>query len=54
MWALRTWHRPSDRSFVELNTLEQLGSLHKIPEVVEAKSRGDLYIHGIVYDPAKG
>ncbi|KAH8700480.1 carbonic anhydrase [Talaromyces proteolyticus] len=41
-----------DRSFVELNILEQLRTLRKFPEVASAMRQGQLHIHGIVYDPA--
>lgn len=43
-----------DRSFVVLNILEQLRSLRKFPEVADAMRRGQLHIHGIVYDPVSG
>lgn len=44
--------RQRDRSCVELNVLEQLRSLRKYPEVAAAMKRGNLQIHGIVYDAA--
>ncbi|KAJ5162238.1 carbonic anhydrase [Penicillium capsulatum] len=59
--ALRATQSPSvdqlsptqrDRSYVELNVLEQLRSLRKYPEVAGAIKRGKLQIHGIVYDSA--
>ncbi|KAJ5110365.1 hypothetical protein NUU61_001580 [Penicillium alfredii] len=39
-----------DRSFVELNILDQLRSLRKFPEVTDAIRLGRLHIHGLVYD----
>jgi carbonic anhydrase len=39
-----------DRVFVELNILDQIHSLRKLPEVANAGIRGRLHIHGIVYD----
>ncbi|KAJ5951849.1 uncharacterized protein N7479_010262 [Penicillium vulpinum] len=39
-----------DRSFVELNILDQMRSLRKYPEVTDAITQGRLYIHGLVYD----
>jgi carbonic anhydrase len=39
-----------DRSFVELNVLDQLRSLRKLTEVIDAIKKGHLQIHGLVYD----
>lgn len=39
-----------DRSFVELNILDQLRSLRKFTEVSDAIKKGHLQIHGLVYD----
>ncbi|KAJ5569129.1 hypothetical protein N7450_011615 [Penicillium hetheringtonii] len=39
-----------DRSFVELNVLDQLHSLRKFIEVTNAIEKGHLQIHGVVYD----
>ena len=39
-----------DRSFVELNILDQLRSLRKFTEVTDAIKKGRLQIHGLVYD----
>ncbi|OOQ90673.1 carbonate dehydratase [Penicillium brasilianum] len=43
-----------DSAFVELNILEQLRSLRNISEVADATRRGNLDLHGIVYDPTIG
>lgn len=40
-----------DRSFVELNILDQLRALRKFPEVTDAIGLGRLHLHGLVYDP---
>lgn len=39
-----------DRSFVELNVLDQLRSLRIFTEVTDAIKKGRLQIHGLVYD----
>jgi carbonic anhydrase len=39
-----------DRSFVELNVLDQLRSLRNFTEVIGAIKKGHLQIHGLVYD----
>ncbi|CAL5873561.1 uncharacterized protein PFLUO_LOCUS7841 [Penicillium psychrofluorescens] len=39
-----------DRSFVELNILDQLHSLRRFTEVTDAIKKGRLQIHGLVYD----
>lgn len=43
-----------DRTFVELNVLDQLRSLRQCTEVVEAIERRGLQLHGIVYDAQSG
>ncbi|KAJ5895624.1 carbonic anhydrase [Penicillium taxi] len=43
-----------DRSFVELNILQQVSSLQEIPEVADAIRQGNVRVHGIVYDPVNG
>ncbi|KAF7717249.1 Uncharacterized protein PECH_007526 [Penicillium ucsense] len=43
-----------DDVFVELNILDQLRSLRGMAEVEEATRRGELSLHGMVYDPLSG
>lgn len=39
-----------DRSLIELNVLDQLRSLRKFAEVTDAIKKGQLQLHGLVYD----